>query len=101
MERFIGVEIKDRPQVPRVSSLSAPLWKKSSAVFTMPRKGPGSGNSVPLVQSTPKLSPVHPASYSLLPAVFWPAPHCCTLGCAWIPRLEPTLVPSWPPGPHG
>ena len=36
--RFIGIEIEGCPQVPSVSSLSAPLWKKPSLVIIKPRR---------------------------------------------------------------
>ena len=51
MVRFIGIKIEDGPQVPSVSCLSFPLWKKFNLVFIKPRVGLGSRNCVPSVIS--------------------------------------------------
>ena len=67
MVRFIvEAKSKDCPWFPSVLFLPVPLWKESSLVFIKPREEPRSRNSVPLVHSVPKLSPVQSVSVQLV-----------------------------------
>ena len=95
--RFIRLEIKDFPRFPE-SHLHPSCCGKSAALSSpSPEEGPGSRNSVPSVQSMPKLSPFQSMSSS---ASLVPVP-----GQHYIATLRPMLGPAlgavfghaWPP----
>lgn len=86
MVTFIGIKIKDSPQVPSTSSLSLPLWKKFNLVFFKPRVEVGSEIVCHWLLVQFGLCP-HLASLASAPG--------CTLASAVLLYPAPWLESSW------
>ena len=93
MVRFTGVEIKDCPQAPRVSSLSIPLWKKSGLAFMKPRRRARA-------QKFCAVDSVHAkAESSSVSVPIWLASLCFWLHSGWrcvvVPSSQLALGARW------